>query len=207
MNMITSASCSMAPDSRRSLIIGRLSVRDSTASVQLRQRDHRAAQLLRQQPSARGRSRPSRWRGSRRRPLPHQLQVVDDDQAQLAAQLRAWRRARARSSSHRQRRGLVDVQGGIRAARSIASVRRGPTRVGELARCAGAAGRCGPIEPTIRIASWRRPSPSRRRPPAGPRSWRRARRCSSRAVLPMLGRAARTIRSPGCRPAVMRSRS
>ena len=30
MNMITSASCSMAPDSRRSLIIGRLSVRDST---------------------------------------------------------------------------------------------------------------------------------------------------------------------------------
>ena len=30
MNMITSASCSMAPDSRRSLIMGRLSVRDST---------------------------------------------------------------------------------------------------------------------------------------------------------------------------------
>ena len=30
MNMITSASCSIAPDSRRSLIIGRLSVRVST---------------------------------------------------------------------------------------------------------------------------------------------------------------------------------
>jgi hypothetical protein len=30
MNMMTSASCSIAPDSRRSLIIGRLSVRDST---------------------------------------------------------------------------------------------------------------------------------------------------------------------------------
>ena len=30
MNMITSASCSIAPDSRKSLIIGRLSVRVST---------------------------------------------------------------------------------------------------------------------------------------------------------------------------------
>ena len=30
MNMMTSASCSIAPDSRRSLIIGRLSLRDST---------------------------------------------------------------------------------------------------------------------------------------------------------------------------------
>ena len=30
MNMMTSASCSIAPDSRRSLISGRLSVRDST---------------------------------------------------------------------------------------------------------------------------------------------------------------------------------
>ena len=30
MNMMMSASCSIAPDSRRSLIIGRLSVRDST---------------------------------------------------------------------------------------------------------------------------------------------------------------------------------
>jgi len=30
MNMMTSASCSMAPDSRKSLIMGRLSVRCST---------------------------------------------------------------------------------------------------------------------------------------------------------------------------------
>src|SRR6478736_4830229 len=82
MNRITSASCSIAPDSRRSDITGRLSVRDSRLRFSC---DIALTDRL------------------------HQLQIVDDDRAQLAAVL-ARQPPRPRAKLERvQRPGVIDM--------------------------------------------------------------------------------------------------
>ena len=84
MNGITSASCSMAPDSRRSDITGRLFGRCSSERFSCDSAITGAFQFLSEPFSEREISR-SRSPGSRLAAAGHQLQVVDDDQAELAA--------------------------------------------------------------------------------------------------------------------------
>ena len=190
--MMTSASCSMAPDSRRSLIIGRLSVRALDAAVQLRQRDHRALQLLGQRLQA---ARDLADLGGAvlvaAAGAAHQLQVVDDDQPQRAAEL-ARHAPRARAQLGRvQRRRLVDEHLHL-AQRSTASARRSHSSfvqpAGAQVLLVDAAQRADHAQRQLRGAHFHREHQHRQAFVAPPR----ARRCSARR---------RSCPSTGARPA------
>ena len=101
MRITTSASCSRAPDSRRSESSGRWSERASGARDELRQHQDRHAQLL-GQPLQRARDRRQFQRAVLEAAAAgHQLDVVDDEHVEAVLGLRAaapWRASRARRS-------------------------------------------------------------------------------------------------------------
>ena len=84
MKITMSASCSMLPDSRRSASIGRLSWRYSSWRLSCDSVITGASSSRARIFSPRESSDTSTWRLSERRRRRHQLQVVDDDQAEVA---------------------------------------------------------------------------------------------------------------------------
>ena len=135
MNMMTSASCSIAPDSRRSLIIGRLSVRDSTLRLSCE------SAITGHFSSLASDFRPREISPMHGRPVlvagavaaAHQLQVVDDDQAELAALARLAAGAGAHLGGA-ERAALVDVEAHL--AELLDRLREAPPLV--VAQVAGA---------------------------------------------------------------------
>src|SRR5262249_7442128 len=138
-----------------------------------------------------------------RRPA-HQLQVVDHDEAEVGVALALQAPRLGTQLQHRQRRRVVDVDG-----------RLGEAVGGGGQTWRGAARRARPFvgPPRASEQSMRKTSCSFdiwSENTATPVCASRAAYCamlSAKAVLPMLGRPATMIKSPGCSPAVFLSRS
>ena len=200
-----SASCSIAPDSRRSRELRPLVGARLGRARELRQRDHRHVQLL-GQPLQRAADRRDLLlavldaAGAR-----DELQVVDDHQAEAVLGLQAA--ALGAHLERRERGRVVDEDAATPTGR-----RRpwpaAPSPSPAACRCAAGARR----RARRRRACAARAAPSTSRA----RRSRPSRRCASAAfcamfrqndVLPIAGRAATMIRSPFCRPLVFSSRS
>ncbi len=126
------------------------------ASVQLRQRDHRAVAVPWPAPSGRARSRRSRWRGSRcRRPSRSSAAGSRSRSGPGWPHWRAWRRARARSSGPVSA-GVSSMNTDDFDSRSTASVSRPHSSLSRrpVRRCCWS---MRPCEPTIRSASCEAP--------------------------------------------------
>ena len=214
--MITSASCSIAPDSRRSESCGRLSVRCSSerlscdsastghsssfASALEAARDFADLLLAR--------------RLRRLRRAAHQLEVVDEDEAALLAAA-----SRGNSSDPSGSGGRARAP---RAARARACRRSGsapstasPRRTSGSSCPGAAAGRGAARDESTRASEHSMRSAScvddissentrHGQPPLVAAFWASD---SANDVLPIAGRAARMMSSVGCRPAVLPSRS
>ena len=220
MNITTSASCSIEPDSRRSDKLRPLVLAVLDRARQLRQRQHRDVQFLGERLQPLGDLadlqhavlRPRAGRGA------HQLQIIDDDQRQpLGALQPPAARAQRRQ---RDRRRVVDLdrQRGDLARHlhelveiPLADVAAADAVAGDprfLAQQAGG---------QLFGAHFQRED--RRRCASAARSGRSARASASSdfaapnailvasEVLPMPGRPARITRSDGCSPPILASRS
>ena len=210
MNITRSASCSICPLSRRSDSSGRLSCRALLGrAAELGDGDHRHLQLAREdlQPAADLAHLLDAAVADAVRP--HQLEVVDDDQAEAAAALLL----RVQAARLRAQLEDVDVGGVVDPERRLARAPRTPSR--PSASRSARPGPCAACRP-------------------GMRAWLAMKRCASSvsdissensatgrpcltatfsamlatsALLPIEGRAASTIRFDFWKPPVMSSRS